>query len=612
MRSYLTFILLFISVLAFGQRLKYKDIYPLLAEQRMEEAVPMLKEFLADKKNADEPNANLQMAYVFEDEALNARIIADSSRLYHTADSAILFFYQAKVLIDEREVKKNDDYYQEFYRRDLRTGEFGIKLSDIQLEIDAKVKQLRDRVDKARLINNNLAEIQSLYEASQEAYQQLNRKYSNYNDLLLASGDEELALLSVMAENEPAIDRAVNTITSAVIRLDNTGIDTDYIKKPIEKYALDGLSKPEFDAGNFQVWGYADWARKARHTIMTETRPLQYAIVDFYHGLGDLEKQLKKDKSLTEDELWQKTDLSSIEAIKSYDNSPFAWYYMDYKGQELRYSYLTDTAIVKELQDSSSVSFAIGHNQRILGVLENQLKALDALSEIKIADDKLKYSQMINEEGGVNVIEKTIASAIKINEQRSELYSDALLYWRDRAKWGVLPDDSVNLEYPVDSLVMADLDSFGIALAISPENSIDLYTISLFKHEGVIHGSMVAFADSRENLWRTDFDLFGKGLHKRDTLALAASFVSSGEDAFTAYIFDRMVTDKENLAVVNVAYDGTMNWQVNLKVPNAPVKTTYNDTLGETILFLVAEEALSSLGPDERGYIVIDRNGTIR
>jgi len=65
-------------------------------------------------------------------------------------DSAVTFLDKAYNTITEKELKKNGEYYQMYSRRDLRTGEFGIKLSDVRLDLETRVSLLKERKETAK------------------------------------------------------------------------------------------------------------------------------------------------------------------------------------------------------------------------------------------------------------------------------------------------------------------------------------------------------------------------------------------------------------------------------------------------------------------------------
>ena len=97
-----------------AQKLKYKDIYPLLETKNYDSGIPTLRKFLSDPKNADHANGNYQMGLYYESRVDEMDLIKDSTTIQVATDSAIYFLARGKQLITEKELKKNDDYYQAF------------------------------------------------------------------------------------------------------------------------------------------------------------------------------------------------------------------------------------------------------------------------------------------------------------------------------------------------------------------------------------------------------------------------------------------------------------------------------------------------------------------
>ncbi len=101
-------------------------------------------------------NSQLHLGYFFKDRLLKADILKDTAQLYGWGGSAVLYLAKAKALIDEKELKKRDECYQAFYRRNLRSGEFGIKLSDVHLEIDERLEGAKSRTANMKSLHENL------------------------------------------------------------------------------------------------------------------------------------------------------------------------------------------------------------------------------------------------------------------------------------------------------------------------------------------------------------------------------------------------------------------------------------------------------------------------
>ncbi|MEQ8904612.1 hypothetical protein [Ekhidna sp.] len=143
-KSIILIALTFISTVCLAQKLKYKDIYPYLEAKNYKQGIPKLKAYLTDIENQSEANPNYQMG-IWLHERFNNLDGSNSAMLVQVGDSAIVFLTKAKSLIDDKEVKKQKDYYQEFVRRDLRSGKFAIKVSDVHLDIEKRIAAIRQR-----------------------------------------------------------------------------------------------------------------------------------------------------------------------------------------------------------------------------------------------------------------------------------------------------------------------------------------------------------------------------------------------------------------------------------------------------------------------------------
>lgn len=151
----IAFFTFLISNFSLAQKLKYKDIFDLIKVKNYTAVEPLLKSYLSIVKNSDHPNANLNMAIVYHQKSIKEVDDSGVENQIVMIDSAIYYYNKAKLLISKNEIKSNDKYYKEYYRRDLRTGKMGIKLSDIRLDIDNRTSELNElRENQTKLSNN--------------------------------------------------------------------------------------------------------------------------------------------------------------------------------------------------------------------------------------------------------------------------------------------------------------------------------------------------------------------------------------------------------------------------------------------------------------------------
>src|SRR5690606_24675198 len=104
---------------------------------------PFLKTFLAT--TTDNPNAYLYMGTIYQEKIANDDILIQTDKAIQHMDSAILFYDKALKMLTDKELKKNKEYYESYNKRDLSTGEFGVKLDYVQFDLEKRIAALKEQ-----------------------------------------------------------------------------------------------------------------------------------------------------------------------------------------------------------------------------------------------------------------------------------------------------------------------------------------------------------------------------------------------------------------------------------------------------------------------------------
>src|SRR5688500_16632775 len=207
------FLLLFLISAAFGQKVKYKDIFALLSTKQYEQAEPFLKGYL--RETTDNPNAYLFMGNIFQEKASKNDILKQTRIAIANMDSAILYYDKAHKSLDDREVRKNKEYYQSYNRRDLRTGEFGVKLSDIQFDLEKRIEGLKERIDKVKMVKHFFSLADTLYQKTNALFLGLQSKFPSENQLYLRADAQTVNQLVTLSVRFDSCTKAFERYKSA-------------------------------------------------------------------------------------------------------------------------------------------------------------------------------------------------------------------------------------------------------------------------------------------------------------------------------------------------------------------------------------------------------------
>jgi hypothetical protein len=584
-----TLLLILIAASAYGQKVKYKDIYGLLSTKQYEQAEPFLRKYL--KENIDNPNAYLYMGIIFYEKAGKEDILRQTPKAISTMDSSIVFYKKAYAMITEKELKRNDEYYAIYNRRDLRTGEFGVKLSDVQFDIEKKMEGLRERIDRLKMVKHYFTLTDSLYKKSNQLYRSLQSKYPSSKEFYLRSDKELIKSLTALSNRFDSCTKAFEMYKGTLTSLGKVNYNQALNLKTIVDFKKDGTTSADFYQNTVDAWDYKEFADKARLTIVNEVTPMNEHLVSYDVEINKLRDKLQRDSVSVKSDLTSLIDKLLMEQLRKFDKDPLPMEIFSLKIAELEYRSL-------KLENKKPADSANVHNQldrvqkesRSLNKLDSIVTKLTAANIDQKAED---YSYFVENTYHNTVVLKSYIKTTKDYAERERKSLDRKLSRRNESlRWLVNATDSIPL------FLEAKRSKFK-PLGIADEK----YTTGIFYKDSLnAEGYFYSITTSRIPDLKIKFPV-DKVTFRPSKLPYSKSLTFSdagGQIFFVLMYCEKATKDNKIPATLAKIYrsDG-LAWSTNYQLAFVPKELTFKQETGE---LLIKADATQS---------IVDKNGKL-
>jgi hypothetical protein len=584
------FILSALTVESFAQKVKYKDLVEFLKVKQFEKAEPFLRRYL--KENNDNPNAFLFMGITLQEKAFANDVLKHTDILVGNCDSAVLFFDKAYNAITEKELKRNDEYYEMYSRRDLRTGEFGIKLSDVRLDLETRVKSLKERKEKVKELKKYYIQAESQYAKLNSTYRTIESKYGPERSFYLRADE---TLVGKLKELEVAFDSVLtsfNNYKSVSKQLSKTGYNQQLNLQEIVDMKRDGSSLADFTNDDLKIWDYKRWSKLTIETIEKVIYPMKDRLISYDIALNKLSDKIKKDSVSVSNEVAQLEDNLLYSQLLKYDADPLPIAVFDVKKAEMRYQ--SNVIIHKPLRDTSNVKLKLEY----LTVELKSIKHLDSISGILAKRDlnaeSDNYSHFITKSYGTKAVLASLISTTLDYAHREKLKKE--IEWEatmQATKWAVNGTDSIPLFFDKSRELSHK------PLVIVEEK----YTIGLAYKDSLAIGYLYSITPTRIPDVKATFSVDQSSFNKRNLPIIKCRSTSdaAGQVFYSVIYSEGKVEDKFPATVTKVYRSDGLAWSNNIKLDMMPTEVTYSSESGELTIKI-------SSGAETK-IVVIDKSG---
>lgn len=592
MKTYFTAILwVCLSFYSQAQKIKYKDVFPLLYPQQTHAGIEKLRLFLAVEKNQNEAHANYQLGEYYYTKYLTIDVLSDTANMVAYADSAKILFTKAIGLIDEKELKKNDDYYQSFYRRDLRTGAFGIKISDVHLDLENKVKGIEARNLLVIQLHQLLASMSATQQAQIRSFNSIIENNTSFETFLFYMDQAQLDQTEVLSDYQNQLEEKSTKISELFVEINQINPLGALTFDPVPTFGQvnDNFAPYEND---YRSWDFETWVDNINSKYRSDIEKYKSGLMRWDKSLDLIDDRLQDGITST-----IKLKLSpELQLLKDkYDQKAAMNNYLELKANMLLIESLSDTVITSQWLDSTMVAANALMADSLLKLMQNAEGSFEGLEEA-IREDEAIYSDHVDElYGGVSAI---IASLDKYNKRLvslREAWANNKDYWVNRNTWvawegvQVAIDTTVNQDTSAYQTLMIDDKTSGLFAAGRSNKDSSLFV-------------MKVGADRMVN-W------FAQPEAKIDVNTSLTWMPSTPEQLV---VISYQTIDSLGTAML-IKFDETGNslWKTEVPAIAEPHHISWDEVIDQYTLYFFPEDQYP-VSDGTTGYIIIDGNGQVK
>ncbi|HEY0740191.1 MAG TPA: hypothetical protein VGD40_01980 [Chryseosolibacter sp.] len=567
-----------------AQKVKYKDIFQLLSAKQYEQAEPFLKRYLKDN---DDPSAFLYMGIIYQEKSTKTDVLKQTPIALSYMDSAIFFYSKAYTVIDEKEVRRNKEYYQVYNRRDLRTGEFGVKLSDIQFDIDKKKETLKERMDKVRLLKQYFALADSLYKGSNALFVSIKNRYGNERSLLLRADGSTVKELTTLSMKFDSCTKAFDNYKSMTTNLGRTGYNQIWSLTDIDQMEKQGSERADFYHDDLAVWNYKKFADEKKTILEKEIFPMREHLISYDVEINKLRDKLTTDSVSVRSDLTKLIDKLLYDQLRKFDEDPLPMDVFTLKTADLEYrSVLLEN---KKMQDTSDFHLRIKALTNEMVLLRKLDSVATRITPEKVDQKARDYEHFITNTYSTPVVLKSYVKTLADYAARqTKEKQDALDNAKKAMDWIIDGRDSIPLHPSIANrykpLFTAD-EKFTLGIHLSDSINADgyFYTITPTRKPEV----KVVFPVDK-----TSFK------ERRMSSTKGLSYSDAGGQIYYVLVYsEQAAKDKYPATLAKIYRSDGLAWSNNYQLPFIPKELNLRQDTGELTI------------KNDTQVTVIDKNG---
>ncbi len=579
---------------ASAQKVKYKDLFILLSAKQYEQAEPYLKKYL--KENDDNPNADLFMGTIYHEKSGKNDMLLQTELMLLNMDSAVFFYDKANKGLTEKEIKRNEEYYEAYSRRDLRTGKFEIKLSDVKFDMEKRIQGLNDRKTKIKTLVAQYHSAESAYGKVSKAFSIVQDSFPGVKEFYLRADKKLIEDLKSITSKYDTFLIAFNDYKATAKVLGKTGYNQVLDQSDIQDFKKDGTGTADFTKDDLKIWDYKRWALYNLNVIEKEVGPSLENLISYDLELNKLREKLIRDSVSVKNDLTQLAGKQLTDNLIKFDPDPMPTAVFALKVSELEYG---STLIAnKPLRDSADVNLRLGCLNAELAAIRKMDSLANNLLKRDVDQDVRNYRHFVtNSYGSISVLKNLITATKDFavyeklkKEKEWEITMQALKWIIDGRDSIPLFANALELNYKFKPLIIVEEDhTAGLVFADSIPKGY-FYTIT----SSHLPDIKVNFTVDKKCFTRRALPIT-KGLSSKD---------AKGQVYFVLLYSESKVADKFPVTLAKIYRSDGLAWSYNYSFEMLPSELSYKTDTGELLIKI-------SNPSGDTNVIVVDKSGKI-
>ncbi|MDH5397142.1 MAG: hypothetical protein OEX02_03295 [Cyclobacteriaceae bacterium] len=304
-----------------AQKIKYKNLYEDITSGKVNNDILLTQLKEHKKAEPEEGNQYYQLGRIYAGRTKQFDVLMQITGALQVADSAIHYLTLAKRVIDEKEVKRKDEYYASFLNTPEGKGKDEVTIAMVYKNIDRMVIETKKFKTNAKKIHDLFNDAINNYYAANDIFTEIYSTYTTYKEMALIADD---AFLRKLAEMKFYFDEGVGFLKQyqeAIKAYPIEGYNQQYQLAEILNYRLHGLTKASFLQNNISLWNYGKWHDEILLYLKNEIGPLRKTVEETELALN--KKTAEINKSAVPDDEEYRIAPESMMLIRKYDPGSF-------------------------------------------------------------------------------------------------------------------------------------------------------------------------------------------------------------------------------------------------------------------------------------------------